>query len=848
MKTTNLLKILLIVFMTGAIWSCSNEQLLDGSALGNGDASMVTFSFDTRSSGFAINNTGGSAVTEDDVLEVVVLLFEKNKDELSFYRETNKITSFTNSSDLKAFTIEIPKGNYDIYVIANANATGTLIADAGISVGNSKATIQQKLKYSGTSLLPIPMWGEVKDVNATGEYASAAVTLIRMAAKVDLLVGEAAKPNFNLQSVHLYNYYNEGYIIPGGVDSSVPTIPATATKATDAQGKPIPINYTGITLDGGRGIAIENKIYTYEAEEGSTTTPLENIALVVGGIYGDDTAPSYYRVDFTEGLGEAKELISVLRNNHYQTTIKLVGERGASTPEAAFENPPVNFETTVTRWNQADLSNVELGGQSGANGPYKLSVSQGSFAFTPQARVATSTDNKLSITTDYPTGWKVVKIVDANGNDINTASNSTTGWLKLTPNSISTVGTNLTMLELKANNGGNRKGFIHISAGRLTYVVKIEQEGLIKPEANSYIVKPNGSPLKIPVSRVNKSMLGNQLVTGDVFTAELVWTDNSNKISASSNIKSISVEGTGPTGLLVIEPGSAEGNAVVAIKNASGKILWSWHIWVTDYAPTFTGPGSFMDRNLGAMSNNPVNWIDNLGLMYQWGRKDPFPGSSATYSYSATQIFNRDKVINITQVDLSSKIANNATGYTGPNNLSNAISNPLSYYYLNWEGDAHDWFIGKDKAQNDSLWSPTTKTVFDPCPPGWRVPNNDDLKVLNNSGNFKSENGEWPTIYFGRRYINDDYGGFYPATGNAPDDNSYANLEGFNTTGGVWSSEASRVDAIVGTKNLGKLANALRFSLDPDGVVVLGTYFENNKVVTKPNNRAMGLPVRCVRE
>ena len=220
---------------------------------------------------------------------------------------------------------------------------------------------------------------------------------------------------------------------------------------------------------------------------------------------------------------------------------------------------------------------------------------------------------------------------------------------------------------------------------------------------------PNGATLKIPVSRANQSMIGNQLVTGDVFTAELVWTDNSNKIAPNSNIKSISVEGTGPTGFLVVEPGSAEGNAVVAIKNASGKILWSWHIWVTDYAPTFTGPGSFMDRNLGAMTNNPVNWIDNLGLMNQWARKDPFPGSSAIYSYNATEIFNKDGVTKITEVNLSEKVGNKVNGYTGPNNLSNSISNPLAYYYINWTGYLHDWYIGPSQAQNNDLWSPTTK-------------------------------------------------------------------------------------------------------------------------------------------
>ena len=491
-----------------------------------------------------------------------------------------------------------------------------------------------------------------------------------------------------------------------------------------------------------------------------------------------------------------------MRNNHYQTTIKLVGERGASTPEAAFENPPVNFEATVTRWNQADLSNVELGGQSGANGPYKLSVSQGSFAFTPQARVDTSTDNKLSITTDYPTGWKVVKIVDANGNDINTASNSTTGWLKLTPNSISTVGTNLTMLELKANNGGNRKGFIHISAGRLTYVVKIEQEGLIKPEANSYIVKPNGSPLKIPVSRVNKSMLGNQLVTGDVFTAELVWTDNSNKISASSNIKSISVEGTGPTGLLVIEPGSAEGNAVVAIKNASGKILWSWHIWVTDYAPTFTGPGSFMDRNLGAMSNTPGN-PKTHGLMYQWGRKDPFPGSTGKNDGVDPTLYTITGTIDV------------VVGNVQSNNLANAFANPLTYYVNS--SSPFDWYRTSAGAEDNKLWDPTIKSVYDPCPPGWRVPKTTSVwEGLNNT------NYIWNHNTLGR--TNESYGGFYPGAGRRGND--YPSYQFVGSSGRYWSSEANATSA-----SALDFDNGSTVYLNPNG-----------------NYRAHSAAVRCVRE
>ena len=71
-----------------------------------------------------------------------------------------------------------------------------------------------------------------------------------------------------------------------------------------------------------------------------------------------------------------------------------------------------------------------------------------------------------------------------------------------------------------------------------------------------------------------------------------------------------------------------EGNAVIAARDSNGKILWSWHIWLTDqpieciYA---NNAGVMMDRNLGATSSEEGD-VCALGLLYQWGRKDPFLG------------------------------------------------------------------------------------------------------------------------------------------------------------------------------------------------------------------------------
>lgn len=122
-------------------------------------------------------------------------------------------------------------------------------------------------------------------------------------------------------------------------------------------------------------------------------------------------------------------------------------------------------------------------------------------------------------------------------------------------------------------------------------------------------------------------------------SAQLLWQTEPNLI-ADVKLRSNQVYFT-----LNGEAGGAlkEGNAVIAVfseADGGGDILWSWHIWVTaadlDAAvQTYTlydnfaaaGPTVLMDRNLGALKAGM--WGTNgdnlaLGLLYQWGRKDPF--------------------------------------------------------------------------------------------------------------------------------------------------------------------------------------------------------------------------------
>lgn len=75
--------------------------------------------------------------------------------------------------------------------------------------------------------------------------------------------------------------------------------------------------------------------------------------------------------------------------------------------------------------------------------------------------------------------------------------------------------------------------------------------------------------------------------------------------------------------------GEGQGNALIAVRDADGRILWSWHIWVTDYDPSSQAPKlnglSWMTRNLGALSDDYDETGSAKGFVYQRGTQGPLP-------------------------------------------------------------------------------------------------------------------------------------------------------------------------------------------------------------------------------
>jgi len=163
-----------------------------------------------------------------------------------------------------------------------------------------------------------------------------------------------------------------------------------------------------------------------------------------------------------------------------------------------------------------------------------------------------------------------------------------------------------------------------------------------------------------------------------ILTAEQVIENDQPHIQNASGKFVVTVNDAGP-----------EGNAVVGLKEGS-TIRWSWHIWVIkDYDPDATSKINantgyvIMDRNLGATSTIPGD-LNSNGYLYQWGRKDPFPGPA---DYTQANNTTSSKAI----YDSSNNLLSEGSGTNGSGvkktvvaatrNLANSIYNPLTFYY-----------------------------------------------------------------------------------------------------------------------------------------------------------------------
>ncbi|MDR1984531.1 MAG: hypothetical protein LBQ28_06890 [Prevotellaceae bacterium] len=292
-------------------------------------------------------------------------------------------------------------------------------------------------------------------------------------------------------------------------------------------------------------------------------------------------------------------------------------------------------------------------------------------------------------------------------------------------------------------------------------------------------------------------------------SAKLLWQDYYN--NGAGLISSVTLDETKTRVVFTTSQTFIHGNALIAVCDANENILWSWHIWMPaveiNSISSATGY-DIMNMNLGALTNEPAN-PKSYGMLYQWGRKDPFP-ASATLAGDLNTVSAPLYDMHGNSVTIQNSSWNDLTN----NNLVYAIQNPTICLSNNKQySTSRDWLEasksvdalwgnpnGNEKDSDNNYINKGSKSCYDPCPAGWRIPPADVFKnfITPNPYNMAWDISDFNIVDVdnnGVLNINDyNYGwafkldenssSYFPAA--ARFDGQYAMLMG--SVSGVWGS------------------------------------------------------------
>ncbi len=355
-------------------------------------------------------------------------------------------------------------------------------------------------------------------------------------------------------------------------------------------------------------------------------------------------------------------------------------------------------------------------------------------------------------------------------NDFNIKENTNYTWnVKMTSTNVADPRiTRLSMTPVTSKVQKNTSNCFMVIPGTDFYFNPYKHEAGTSGWNDELVNAPFGTPtIKTAITSVKVLWQSRDNGTGgELVLGRYISTDRHENLVNSEKLDKIN-----DAKVFVKVPVSKGGNAVIAAYNGT-TILWSWHLWITDYVPermkvaggdvdarykaaqSGTQNGTvhkyrsaiwktgvyanmvMMDRELGARkggfpgigkSNYETDYtkmdgVDRMGLLYQWGRKDPFFGSADGTTNEINVIYDGDG----TPLGVD-KIAIGDISMTNGNTKMYAIQNPLSYiiapqktYDFDWWGTNGD----KNRWNKDGSTAPGKKSLYDPSPEGWKVPMN----------------------------------------------------------------------------------------------------------------------------
>ena len=279
-----------------------------------------------------------------------------------------------------------------------------------------------------------------------------------------------------------------------------------------------------------------------------------------------------------------------------------------------------------------------------------------------------------------------------------------------------------------------------------TYVLQHFQDHAGQPITNPWIEKTNSSAY------------------ANIDGAKIVWSDEKDLVTSPTIAHDAS--GDGYLDFEVKQSDIKSGNAVVAVTKG-GTVVWSWHLWfapksaltpipVTNYqgktynfttetlgwkpkgeVTTYNAPRTVKVKveqtiaNGGAKLFTVINITQNNGgkkegisTLYQFGRKDALPGTNTFYPTTGYSFDNT----------------------TGGRSLGYAIQHPENMfiyaqtgtYYYDWCNATYYNLWSADNTTTGFNDNAVVKTVYDPCPVGFKMPASNAFTGFTSDGQNQS--------------------------------------------------------------------------------------------------------------
>lgn len=355
-------------------------------------------------------------------------------------------------------------------------------------------------------------------------------------------------------------------------------------------------------------------------------------------------------------------------------------------------------------------------------------------------------------------------------------------------------------------NGGNRQSYAPTSAANsinyLTPFLNVNDQGIRYPN----ILKDLG----IEGTGVDAVIVWQDVPSG----FEIIQESSLEIIDAPANA---GVKNCKYIKFQVEQARITQGNILIALRDASDQIVWSWHIWVTDESMALiplknqaddwtnvmpvdvgwcdidvTRVTKYVDRDFYVKvyqtgdgteettfhviqygESTSVSARGGSSTYYQWGRKDPFLPSDGNRTSASNKNYTSSYGITTsnTSVPVSKIVASPSLS------ANRGISHPyVAYYFLanDYDGGGNpdyyrdkysllDWFDGSHGYDHYNLWdtncqdfyytaassypsvrTSAVKSIYDPCPPQFRVPTLSEIDNISmSSASYQSSTSHW---------------------------------------------------------------------------------------------------------